>query len=149
MTIRRACKADEESIRACAEDAYEKYISAIGKKPAPMIADFGLQISEGIVHVAENLRGEVDGFIVFFPRKDHMFLENVAVKGSAVGRGVGKRLMAFCEAEARRLDLGSIRLYTNEKMTENLAIYPHLGFSETDRREEEGFRRVFFEKVLE
>jgi hypothetical protein len=31
-------------------------------------------------------------------------------------------------------------------MTENLAYYPRLGFRETDRREEDGYRRVFFEK---
>jgi hypothetical protein len=34
-------------------------------------------------------------------------------------------------------------------MTENLAYYPSLGFRETDRREEDGYSRVFFEKQVE
>jgi len=33
-------------------------------------------------------------------------------------------------------------------MTENLSIYPHLGYIEVDRREEDGFSRVYFEKRL-
>ncbi|MEQ9160672.1 MAG: hypothetical protein RLO10_10775 [Roseovarius indicus] len=39
-----------------------------------------------------------------------------------------------------------MQLYTNEKMVANLSIYPHLGYAETDRRTEDGFNRVYFEK---
>ena len=148
MIVRQANLADEDGVCACAEDAYEPYVAAIGGKPAPMTADFRHQISEGLVHVAVNEHEEVDDFIVFFPRDNHMFLENVAVKGSAVSKGIGRRLMMLCEGEASRLGLGSIQLYTNEKMTENLSIYPHLGYRETGRREEDGFSRVYFEKKL-
>ena len=41
-----------------------------------------------------------------------------------------------------------MRLYTNARMTENLSLYPHLGYVEVERREEDGFDRVFFEKGL-
>ena len=41
-----------------------------------------------------------------------------------------------------------MRLYTNEKMTANLSIYLRLGYTETGRRIEDGFKRVFFEKLL-
>ncbi len=37
---------------------------------------------------------------------------------------------------------------TNEKMSQNLSIYPHLGYVETGRRIEDGFNRVYFEKKL-
>ena len=33
-------------------------------------------------------------------------------------------------------------------MTENLELYPRLGYREVDRREEDGFSRVFFRKRL-
>jgi hypothetical protein len=33
-------------------------------------------------------------------------------------------------------------------MTENLAIYTHLGYAETGRRAEDGYRRIFMEKNL-
>ena len=77
-----------------------------------------------------------------------MFLENVAVSPNHQGKGVGNRLIAFCEDEAKRLDLQAVELYTNEKMTENLTLYPRLGFEEIGRRKEEGFNRVFFRKQL-
>ncbi len=62
--------------------------------------------------------------------------------------GVGKGLIAFCEAVARRRGLASVRLYVNEKMIANLSIYPHLAYVETERRREVGFDRVYFEKRL-
>lgn len=148
IEIRLAVSADEPAVRACADTAYTQYIAAIGRKPAPMVADFGAQIASGVVHVAVDRRSDVIGFIVFYPEEDHVLLENVAVRPDAAGRGIGKRLIAFCEAEARRTGAGSVRLYTNEKMTQNLSIYPHLGYRETDRRSEDGFRRVYFEKPV-
>ena len=56
--------------------------------------------------------------------------------------------MALAEEEARRRGLREVRLYTNEAMTENLAYYPRLGYTETRRALHDGFRRVFFSKTL-
>ena len=39
-------------------------------------------------------------------------------------------------------------LYTNAAMRENLSLYPRLGWVETDRRTEDGFERVYFEKPV-
>ena len=41
-----------------------------------------------------------------------------------------------------------MRLYTNEKMIDNLSIYPKLGYVEVARRTESGFNRVYFERSL-
>ncbi|WP_290688299.1 MULTISPECIES: GNAT family N-acetyltransferase [unclassified Haematobacter] len=143
LVIRRAEIDDEPWIRVCAERAYARYVPSIGRKPAPMTADFGSQIAAGQVHVALGERGPL-GFIVFYPQWDHMLLENVAVSPEAAGQGVGRALIAFCEAQAA--GMAGVRLYTNAKMAENLAIYPRLGYVETGRRQEDGFDRVYFEK---
>jgi ribosomal protein S18 acetylase RimI-like enzyme len=148
MKIRKALAPDEAAIRACAEHAYERYVAAIGRKPAPMVADFAAQIAAGHVHAALDDAGHLQGFIVFFPRNGHMFLENVAVEPAAAGRGIGRALIAFCEDQARQAGLAAVHLYTNAKMTANLSIYPRLGYVEIDRRTEDGFDRVFFEKSL-
>ncbi len=147
--IRPAILDDEAGIRECAESAYARYVAAIGRKPAPMVADFAAQIAAGEVYVATDEHNALQGFIVFFPQEGHMLLENVAVQPWASGRGIGKALIQFCEDEARRLGLDAVHLYTNEKMTANLSIYPKLGYVEVDRRSEDGFNRVFFEKHLE
>ena len=146
--IRQAQPGDEPAVRACAEAAYEQYVAAIGKKPAPMVADFASLIASGFMHVATGAEAAVLGFIVFYKKHDHVFLENAAVHPGAGGRGIGKRLIAFCEAEAKQFGATSIKLYTNEKMTENLSIYPHLGYRETGRKREDGFNRVFYEKLI-
>jgi ribosomal protein S18 acetylase RimI-like enzyme len=146
--IRRAVAGDEAAIRDCADRAYDRYVAAIGRKPAPMVADYASQIASGQVHVAVDESGSLEGFIVFFPMNGHMFLENVAVQPAASGRGIGKSLIRFCEAEAFRLGLPAVRLYTNEKMTDNLSLYPRLGYVEVGRRTEDGFGRVYFEKSL-
>ncbi|WP_366656831.1 GNAT family N-acetyltransferase [Fodinicurvata sp. EGI_FJ10296] len=139
---------DEPEIRDCAERAYARYVDLIGRKPAPMVADYGAQIAAGEVHVATDDDGILQGFIVFRPEGEHILLENIAVLPSKAGRGIGKALIAFCEDEARRRGFGAVHLYTNVKMTENLSIYRRLGYVEVARRSENGFNRVFFEKAL-
>lgn len=146
--IRRATPADTAAIQACAETAYRRYVEAIGRKPAPMLADYPAQIAAGEVHVACDDDGTLQGFIVLVPGAEAMLLENVAVRPEAAGRGLGRALIAFCEAEARARGLARVTLYTNAKMVENLSIYPRLGYLETDRRQEDGFSRVYFEKLL-
>ena len=56
--------------------------------------------------------------------------------------------MGFAEKAARDRGLREIWLYTNEKMTENLPFYRGLGFEETRRGLDEGYRRVFMKKRL-
>lgn len=139
---------DESQVRACAEAAYARYVVTIGRKPAPMVADFAALILSGQVHIARDEHGQLAGYIVFHLAKRDMYLDNVAVHPAFAGQGIGRTLIAFCEQQATLKGAGSVRLYTNEKMTENLAIYPHLGYIEIARRTEDGFRRVFFEKRL-
>ncbi len=145
--VRQAESTDFEAVRRCAEDAYAMYIPRIGKKPAPMIADFAAQIAAGQVHVCVEA-GDVLGFIVLYPRGDHIHVENVAVQVDRQGEGVGRLLLAQAEAEADRGGFGAIELYTTEMMTENLSYYPRLGYAETGRAEEAGFLRVYFRKIL-
>ena len=61
---------------------------------------------------------------------------------------VADRTMWVAEDEARARGYGRIELHTNEAMTENLAYYPHKGYVETHREEQDGYRRVFFAKSI-
>jgi ribosomal protein S18 acetylase RimI-like enzyme len=77
-----------------------------------------------------------------------LLLDNVAVRPELHGRGIGRALIGFAEAEARRRGHVAIRLYTHVLMTENIALYANLGFTETGRVTEKGFDRVYMEKDL-
>ena len=87
--------------------------------------------------------------LVFRPGDDAVILENVAVDPSLQRRGYGRALIEFVERQALELGLAEVTLYTNEAMVENLHLYRRLGFVETDRRVEDGYRRVFFRKSLD
>ncbi len=148
MVIRLAVLSDVAAVRSCAAEAYEKYVDRIGRKPAPMIADFDTLTDQGKVHVACDDDGHVQGYVVFYLRNGSMHLENVAVMERCQGAGIGRKLVEFCENAARNAGLGKVELYTNEMMTENLTLYAKLGYQETARRTEDGFNRVYFEKAL-
>jgi Zn-dependent protease with chaperone function len=59
-------------------------------------------------------------------------------------------LVSTVHRMARQSGLGlpEVRLYTNEKMHENLDVYAKLGFEETGRGLDGGYRRVFMRKRL-
>ncbi len=64
------------------------------------------------------------------------------------GKGIGKKLIEYVEQAARQEGLKAIELYTNETMSENLAMYPELGYLETETKRQAGFNRVFFRKTV-
>ena len=112
-----------------------------------MLADYGALIARGRVHVLE-ADGELAGVLVTEARADHLFVDVVAIHPERQRQGLARRLMAFAEAEARRLRLAEVRLYTHEVMAGALALYPALGYQETARRVEDGYARVYFRKRL-
>jgi GNAT superfamily N-acetyltransferase len=147
IVIRRAELADVAALRAVARAAYQRYVQRIGRPPAPMTADYDLLVRSGHAWIAAE-HGRVVGLAVLVPRPGHLLLENVAVMPAAQGRGIGARLLALADDEARSLCLAEIRLYTNAAMIENLAYYPRHGYVETHRAEQDGFQRVYFTRAL-
>ena len=134
-------------VRDLVRMAYSKYVERIGKEPAPMREDYDVLIRAGEVWVRDE-GGEVLGVLVMRPADDHLFVDNVAVAPGHQGRGLGRELLAFAKERAEREGLPEVRLYTNEKMHENLAVYARLGFEETGRGVDGGYRRVLMRKRL-
>lgn len=146
-SLRPANELDASEVTACVNAAYRHYIERIGKPPGPMTEDYAKVIRESRVTVAEN-RGEITGVLVLAVTEEGFLLENVAVHPAHHGKGLGRTLLEFAEAEALREGFDSIYLYTHEKMTENQALYAKIGYIEFDRRTEKGFARVYMRKSL-
>nr|WP_255568636.1 GNAT family N-acetyltransferase [Neoroseomonas alba] len=127
--------------------AYALYVPRIGREPAPMTDDYAARIAAGEAWVVEE-DGSLLAVLVLEDFPDSLQLDNIAIAPAAQGRGLGRALVAFTEDEARRRGFAKVTLYTNEKMVENLALYPRLGFVETHRAPQAGFARVFFEKAV-
>jgi len=140
--IRAATAADAPRIGAVARAGYDIYVSRIGRPPAPMVADFAAHIAAGEVVVVET-GGSIAGYMVSWPEADAYFIDNIAVDPDRQRRGLGRALIDYAAAEARRLGLPAVRLYTNVAMTENRAMYARLGFVETHHTTEDGFHRVY------
>jgi ribosomal protein S18 acetylase RimI-like enzyme len=147
-SIRKARADDVPRIVAIARAAYGKYVARIGREPAPMVADFPAGIAAGHVVVIESGAG-LQGYMIAWPQTDAYFIDNIAVDPARQGEGLGRQLIDHALDEARRRRLPAIRLYTNAAMTENLAIYAHLGFVETHRSTEQGFHRVYLRLSLQ
>jgi ribosomal protein S18 acetylase RimI-like enzyme len=146
--IRRAEPADVDEVQTIVRAAYELYVERIGKPPGPMLDDYRRLIDQGVVSVLEEATGSIAALIVLLPQPDHLSLDNVAVRPDRQGRGLGRRMIAFAEAEARQIGYAELRLYTHAMMTENIALYIRLGFRETGRGHEAGYDRVFMVKPL-
>ena len=140
--IRSATAADAVRLGAITHAAYIKYVARIGREPAPMLTDYPAEIAARRVVVLE-ADGTIIGYMVAWPEADAYFIDNVGVDPAHQGQGLGRRLIDHAVAEAKRLRLPALRLYTNAMMTENLAMYAHIGFVETHRAGEKGFNRVY------
>jgi N-acetylglutamate synthase-like GNAT family acetyltransferase len=147
LSLRPAVGADAAAMQELARAAYQVYVERIGQEPAPMTADYSRVAESRHAWVAEQ-DGRIVGLLVLEPAEDHLLVENVAVAPRTQGLGVGRRLLQLAEDQARTQGMRELRLYTNEAMKENLAYYPRQGYRETHRGTENGFRRVFFSKVL-
>ena len=147
QTVRTARPEDTAVIGDLVQASYSKYAERIGKEPAPMLEDYAALIEACEVWVL--VEGEeVLGVLVMRPAEDYLFVDNIAVAPECQGRGLGRELVAFAAEKAKAYDLPEIRLYTNEKMPENIAVYGRLGFEVTECKLDGGYRRVFMRKRL-
>jgi ribosomal protein S18 acetylase RimI-like enzyme len=57
----------------------------------------------------------IAAIIVLLPKPDFLLLDNIAVRRDCQGRGLGRQLIAFAEAEARRMGFAELRLSIRTK----------------------------------
>ena len=146
-TLRRASEDDLPAIKELVDAAYTKYVERIGRPPAPMVQDYGQLLTTSRVWVID-CGTTIVGLLVTEDKSDHLFLDVIAVAPDTQGSGLGRKLMDRAELDAAEQGLTEVRLYTNQAMTENLTFYPKLGYRETHRGGQDGYRRVFYTKTL-
>lgn len=148
LSIHKALPQDESSMREIAEAAFSIYLDRMDRKPFPMLDDYAARIEAGQAYILDDGRG-IQAYMVLVPGDDDsMLLDNIAVRPKCQKSGYGKTLMAWAEQIARDSGKKRIILYTNEAMRENLPWYAALGYSDFERRLENGYRRIYFCKEL-
>jgi N-acetylglutamate synthase-like GNAT family acetyltransferase len=128
--LRLARAEDAPAVTALVRAAYGKYVARIGREPKPMVADYRRAIAAHQFWVLEEA-GALIAVLELIAEPDHLLIENIAVDPARQGHGLGHRLMDFAETEARRQGFAELRLYTNERFAENLALYGRLGYRTT------------------
>jgi len=146
ITTRPAVPGDVATIAGIVDRAYWMYLPRMEREPAPMGDDYASLVAEGRVAVAVD--GDIVGAIVRWVVDGDMYVDNIAVEPAAHGRGVGNMLLEHTADEARRNGCERMWLYTNAVMKENIGFYERRGFVQYDRRIDEGYDRIFFERAL-
>jgi DNA-binding MarR family transcriptional regulator/ribosomal protein S18 acetylase RimI-like enzyme len=75
-------------------------------------------------------------------------LKRMWVAESARGLGLGRRLLAALEKEARALGFGTLRLETNRTLAEAIALYRSAGYAEVSAFNADPYAHHWFEKRL-
>jgi ribosomal protein S18 acetylase RimI-like enzyme len=127
MEMRQATAADAGAIRDLTRQAYAKWVPLIGREPKPMTADYDQAVGKHRFDLLY-VDGTLAALIETIHEADHLLVENVAVSPDFQGRGLGRKLMAHAEVLARELGFDEIRLYTNQRFVENIALYGRLGY---------------------
>jgi ribosomal protein S18 acetylase RimI-like enzyme len=141
LPIRLALTHEAQAVIELVDSAYNKWVSVIGRKPAPMLADYAKLIERGVVYVIEE-HAKIVGVLVIWPVDDAMLIENVATHPDYQGQGIGQRLLDFAEVKAREAGLNEMRLYTNEKFTANQDYYRKCGYVQTRLEITDDGRRI-------
>lgn len=145
--IRQATPADVDWLTSCTDKAYGIYIPVLGRKPMPMTVDYLAALDDFDVWIAERA-GSNAGLLVLQHEQDHTVIYSIAVLPDYSDQGIGKLLLWHAEKVAMAKGFEQLRLYTNERMKRNLAIYRGFGYVDSHITEYEGLNVVHLKKLL-
>jgi GNAT superfamily N-acetyltransferase len=142
--IRNAVPEDAPGLQACMESAYSRYSERMGgKRLPPMDVDYSLEIENFPSWVVESTEKILGGLIMVFDEEEAS-IANIAVDPAAQGQGIGGALMKHAESQARARHFSVLNLATHVLLSENVALYRHLGWEESGRDD----TRVFMRKSI-
>jgi ribosomal protein S18 acetylase RimI-like enzyme len=147
MQLRRALRGDIPALAALQQAAYAPLKARIGTFLPPADADFS-EIFETMEIWLEGRAEGLNAALILDPRTDHLLVWSIAVAPARKGAGLGSALLDFAESRALQAGLAEVRLYTNERFTENVAWYQRRGYAIERIEEMPDRRRVHFSKRL-
>ena len=127
-SFRLAELVDSDLVRRISAEAYvPAYLPVIGVVPKPALEDYSERIGHGQVWILTH-DGSPAGVLVLEHGEDWMTVYSIAVRPTFQGLGLGRLLLDWGEKTASAAGVTELRLYTNARMTKNLALYRHCGY---------------------
>lgn len=140
MNLRRAIRSELPAVTALQRAAYAALKERIGMALPPHDADFEVLFETMEIWVSGPSQA-LEAALIVEPKPDHLLVWSLAVAPGLKGKRLGSALLDFAEDRARRDGHGLVRLYTNERFTENVAWYRRRGYL-VERVEERPDRRI-------
>jgi ribosomal protein S18 acetylase RimI-like enzyme len=134
MNLRQADGSDMAAVQQISSEAYIPAYQAIcGFVPKPAFEDYRSRIEHGDVWILE-VDGQPIGVAVPEERPDHLLVYSIAVRPEYQRKGYGAALLRFADERAAAIGVSEVRLYTNQRMERNIALYRRHGFAEVGTR---------------
>jgi GNAT superfamily N-acetyltransferase len=127
-TPRRAGPSDVARIEALQRSAYARNRDLLGVEPLPLRVDY----CEIVARMEVWLFGADEapsGVLALEAEPAALLIWSVATAPTAQGLGLGGAMLDFAQNRARELNLRSLRLYTGQKLVDNVAWYQRRGFA--------------------
>ena len=142
--IRRGRLRELRAIGRLVDTVYRPLNTSLGLVGAPRPKLWWL-ILDRRLWVLED-RKTLAGLINLHDNSVHLVVSLLTVRPDSQRRGIGRALIAFAEAEAKRRGLIGLLLHTPEKLVTAIEFYRQLGFSEAGRETAYGQAFVVFAK---
>jgi ribosomal protein S18 acetylase RimI-like enzyme len=154
MRIRDAEEADGAAVTALWTEAYAD-AGPEGRREPYALQEYFAVAARAAVSVAEDEDGEPVAVVALFPPwtpgrsvagPGEAELARLAVAGQARRRGIGRKLVERCAAEARAVGAEAIALWSRPYQTDAHRLYESLGYRrvpERDGEDRDGRRWVF------
>ena len=144
--IRRGRLRELRAIRHLVDTVYRPLNESLSLVGAPQ-PRLWWQVLDRRLWVLED-RKALAGLINLHDNSVHLIVSLVTVRPDSRRRGIGRALIAFAEAEAKRRGLIGLLLHTPEKLVTAVEFYRRLAFSEVGRENVHGQTFVVFAKRL-
>ncbi len=127
--FRAAEQDDLPVIKQCVEQAYRPYVARLGVEPAPLHTDYAGHIQKGNVVIAESSDRDFIGILLSYLDGKSLVVDNVAILPAYQRKGALVEICVEVVRLAREAGAETIRTFTNQKLTRNIAMYEKLGLS--------------------
>jgi predicted N-acetyltransferase YhbS len=130
IILREGTAEDAPALSSVIQSAFEEYRGRLD--PPSGAHDESLQAIRLKMTIARAVVASVDGDIVgcafYEPESDHIYLGRLAVLTQYRRRGIGQKLVAWVEAQARMLGYTRVRLGVRVVLTGNRAFFERRGY---------------------
>ena len=133
--LRRASAADLSAIEALQLASYAPNRALLGVEPIPLLWDYAKVLREEEIWLLDASGGtdfpdgkNLAAVVIIKPERDHLLLSSIAIAPDLKGQGFGTKLLAFVDAQARAMGFSQVRLYTDQPLTRNIALYQRRGY---------------------